>query len=56
MLIVSLHTVMVESKTLYSRRRYLLEQISNAADEIKQIDERLSSSKKDAIMMAPGVN
>jgi hypothetical protein len=32
---------MVEFKSLYSRRQYLLEQIGKAADEIKQIDERL---------------
>jgi hypothetical protein len=34
---------MVEFKVLSQRRRYLLEQIGAAADEIKQIDERLAS-------------
>jgi len=43
--------VMVEFKVLSQRRKYLLEQIGAAADEIKQIDEHLaslqSSMKKD---------
>lgn len=42
---------MVESKVLSERRKYLLELIGAAADEIKQIDELLaplqSSVKKD---------
>jgi hypothetical protein len=42
---------MVEFKVLSQRRKYLLEQIGAAADEIKQIDEHLaslqSSMKKD---------
>jgi hypothetical protein len=33
----------VEFNILYNRRRDLLEQIGNAADEIKQIDVRLAS-------------
>ena len=33
---------MTEAKALYRRRRYLLEQISKAADEINRIDERLA--------------
>jgi hypothetical protein len=36
---------MVEFKLLSQRRQYLLEQIGAAADEIKQIDERLASLK-----------
>lgn len=43
--------IMVEFKVLSLRRKYLLEQIGAAADEIKQIDEHLaslqSSMKKD---------
>ena len=41
---------MVEFKVLSERRKYLLEQIGAAADEIRQIDERLAqqpSMKKD---------
>ena len=42
---------MVEFKVLSQRRKYLLEQIGAAADEIKQIDEDIaslqSSMKKD---------
>jgi hypothetical protein len=34
--------VMTEVEALYRRRRYLLEQISKAADEINQIDGRLA--------------
>lgn len=37
---------MVELKTLYSCRRYLLEQIGTAADEIKQIDESLAIASR----------
>ena len=33
---------MTESEALYRRRRYLLEQIGIAADEINRIDERLA--------------
>jgi hypothetical protein len=33
---------MAEAEALYRRRRYLLEQISKAADEINRIDERLA--------------
>ncbi len=33
---------MTEFEALHKRRRYLLEQIGNAADEIKAIDARLS--------------
>ena len=33
---------MTESEALYRRRRYLLEQIGKAADEINRIDERLA--------------
>jgi hypothetical protein len=44
--------IMVEFKVLSQRRKYLLEQIGAAADEIKQIDEHLaslqSSMKKDS--------
>lgn len=36
---------MVEFKELSQRRKYLLEQIGAAADEIKQIDERLCTIK-----------
>jgi hypothetical protein len=43
--------IMVEFKVLSLRRKYLLEQIGAAADEIKQIDEDIaslqSSMKKD---------
>jgi len=43
--------IMVEFKVLSLRRKYLLEQIGSAADEIKQIDEDIaslqSSMKKD---------
>lgn len=35
--------IVVEFNILYNRRRDLLEQIGNAADEIKQIDVRLAS-------------
>jgi hypothetical protein len=42
---------MVEFKVLSERRKYLLEQIGAAADEIRHIDERLAhiqpSVKKD---------
>ncbi|MGD0955170.1 MAG: hypothetical protein ABR985_22745 [Methanotrichaceae archaeon] len=42
---------MVEFKVLSQRRKYLLEQIGAASDEIKQIDEHIaylqSSMKKD---------
>ena len=33
---------MTEVDALYRRRRYLLEQISKAADEINRIDDRLA--------------
>ena len=33
---------MTEAEVLYRRRRYLLEQIGKAADEINRIDERLA--------------
>ena len=46
---------MVEFKVLSERRMYLLEQIGTAADEIRQIDERLaslqSSVKKDCSLL-----
>ncbi|VVB62549.1 Uncharacterised protein [uncultured archaeon] len=46
--------IMVEFKVLSQRRKYLLEQIGAAADEIKQIDELLallqSSVKKDCFL------
>lgn len=35
--------IMVEFNVLSQRRKYLLEQIVAAADEIKQIDERIAS-------------
>jgi hypothetical protein len=35
--------IMVEFKVLSERRKYLLEQIGAAADEIRQIDELLTS-------------
>jgi hypothetical protein len=34
---------MIKFKPLYDRRRFLLEQIGKAADEIKKIDERIAS-------------
>lgn len=34
---------MTEPEALQDRRQFLLEQLSRAADEIRRIDERLSS-------------
>jgi hypothetical protein len=36
---------MVDYNTLYRRRRYLLEQIGSAADEIKQIDMHIATKQ-----------
>ena len=36
---------MVEFRVLSERRKYLLEQIGAAADEIRRIDERLASQQ-----------
>jgi hypothetical protein len=44
-LIIQLHVVMVDYNTLYRRRRYLLEQIGSAADEIKQIDMHIATKQ-----------
>jgi hypothetical protein len=47
--------VMTEVEALYRRRRYLLEQISKAADEINRIDGRLTyliSTTSDVILTA----
>ena len=37
--------IMVEFKVLTQRRKYLLEQIGSAADEIKRIDEYIASQQ-----------
>jgi hypothetical protein len=44
---------MIEFKELYQRRKYLLEQIGAAADEIKQIDEHLAIIKSSVEKIAP---
>ena len=44
---------MVGFKTLYNRRKDLLEQIGNAADEIMQIDIRLASLRPLSVKEIP---